>query len=48
MHKEVALELNDETLLKLDKLAAEQGLTRDELINRSLAELVYETEPVDA
>jgi predicted transcriptional regulator len=48
MHKEVALELSNETLLKLDKLAAEQGLTRDELINQSLAELVYETEPVDA
>lgn len=44
----VDLELNDETLIKLDKLAAEQGLTRDELINESLKELVYETEPVDA
>ena len=48
MYKEVALELHDETLLKLDKLAAEQGLTRDELINQSLAELAYETEPADA
>ena len=48
MHKEIALELYDETLVKLDKLAAEQGLTRDELINQSLAELVYETEPADA
>ena len=44
----VDLKLNDETLIKLDKLAAEAGLTRDELINESLKELVYETEPVDA
>jgi len=44
----IDLELNDETLMKLDKLAAEQGLTRDELINQSLAELVYETEPANA
>lgn len=50
MHKEeeVTLELHDETIMKLDKLAAEQGLTRDELINESLKELVYETEPADA
>lgn len=48
MYEEIAFELHDETLLKLDKLAAEQGLTRDELISQSLAELVYETEPADA
>lgn len=43
----IDLELDDETLMKLDKLAAEQGLTRDELVTQSLTELVYETEPVD-
>jgi predicted transcriptional regulator len=44
MYKEVALELHDETLIKLDKLASERGLTRDELINQSLQELLDETE----
>jgi predicted transcriptional regulator len=44
MYQEVALELHDETLIKLDKLASERGLTRDELINQSLQELLDETE----
>jgi len=48
MHKEIILELNDETVIKIDKLAAEQGLSRDELINEMLKDLVYETEPADA
>lgn len=48
MHKEIVLELDNETLMKLDKLADEHGLSRDELINESLKELVYETEPSNA
>ena len=48
MYKEVILELDDETMMKLDKLAAERGLPRDGLINESLKELVYETEPSNA
>jgi len=48
MSEKINLELYDETLMKLDKLAAEQGLTRDELINQSLQELLYETEPANA
>lgn len=44
MDREVALELNHETLIKLDKLASEYGLTRDELINQSMRDLLNETE----
>jgi predicted transcriptional regulator len=45
MDKEIALELHNETLIKLDKLASERGLTRDELINQSMRDLLDETEP---
>ncbi|MEB3207997.1 MAG: hypothetical protein VKK63_03695 [Synechococcus sp.] len=44
MHHEVTLELLDETLIKLDKLASKLGLARDELINESMRELLNETE----
>jgi hypothetical protein len=48
MYKEVELEIDNETLTKLDKLAAEQGMTRDELINRSLKAELDALEPVNA
>lgn len=44
MDKEIKLELQDETLIKLDKLASECGVTRDELINQSMRKLLDETE----
>jgi hypothetical protein len=44
MYTEVALELHDETLIKLDKLASERGISLDELINQSMQELLDETE----
>lgn len=44
MHKEVTLGLNDETLIKLDKLASERGVTRDELINQCMRELLDEAQ----
>lgn len=48
MEQKLTLELHDETLAKLDKLASERGLTRDELINESMQALLYETQPSDA
>lgn len=39
MDKEITLELHDETLVKLDKLAEERGVSREELINQSLRDL---------
>lgn len=46
---EVECELFDETLMKLDKLAAELGKTRDDLINESLQALLYDSvEPAGA
>jgi hypothetical protein len=48
MYKQVELEVNHETLAKLDKLAAEQGLTRDELLNNSLQEELNAIESANA
>lgn len=48
MYKEVKLEIDHETLIKLDKLAAEQGQTRDELINDSLKAELDALEPANA
>jgi hypothetical protein len=48
MYKQVELEINHETIAKLDKLAAEQGLTRDELLNNSLQEELNAIESANA
>lgn len=48
MHPKIDVELHAETILKLEKLAKELGLTIDELINKSLEEALYEMEPVNA
>lgn len=48
MYKEVELEIDNETLIKLDKLAAEEGVTRDELINQNLKAELDALEPVNA
>lgn len=48
MHKLVDIEIDHETLIKLNKLAAEQGTTRDALITESLKEELDALEPVNA
>jgi predicted transcriptional regulator len=48
MHKEIQIEINHETLAKLDKLADERGMTKDELINESLQDELNALEPVNA
>jgi predicted transcriptional regulator len=48
MHKEVLIEIDHETLMKLDQLAAEQGTTRDALISESLKAELDALEPVNA
>jgi predicted transcriptional regulator len=48
MYKEVELEIDNETLTKLDKLAAQQAKTRDELVNESLKAELDALEPVNA
>jgi len=48
MYKEVELKIDNETLTKLDKLAAQQGQTRDELVNESLKAELDALEPVNA
>ena len=44
MDKKLTLELNDETVIKLEKLAHESGISLDELINQSLREMLNEAE----
>jgi predicted HicB family RNase H-like nuclease len=48
MHKKVPLEIDHETMTKLNKLAAEQGITISELINESLQEELDALEPINA
>jgi hypothetical protein len=48
MHKEIQIEINHETLTKLNKLADERGTTIDELINESLQDELNALEPVNA
>lgn len=44
MDRKLTLELNDETVIKLEKLAHESGISLDELINRSLVGMLNEAQ----
>jgi predicted transcriptional regulator len=48
MHKEISIETDHETMTKLNKLAAKQGITISELINESLQEELDALEPINA
>jgi len=48
MHKQVDVEIDNETIVKLEKLAVQQGKTRDELINQSLKAELDALEPINA
>lgn len=45
MLKKIALEISDEAVLKLEKLAVQQTLTRDQLVNKIVQDLLHETQP---
>lgn len=45
MLKKIALEISDEDALKLEKLADQQTLTRDQLVNKIVQDLLHETQP---
>jgi predicted transcriptional regulator len=41
MHKKVEIEIDNETLTKLDKLAAQTGETREDLVAKRIREEVH-------